>query len=363
MPKGKSFGEFEDSDGNRFPVYDDYRYAVKPGWRWAESLDNVSFVKNSRKLPDEILERFNQLIGTRTITASLDDIRDFALPILREHEDLFVEGTLNDLGEAVPRIPASHYENMVVQLTNAARERIGAHLPDLAGKSQRILDVGCGFGLSTLAYRRLGHRVTGLDNNYGSDRNYSQVTRVRSMVSANADAGVEFVTGDVTECPALPDCSFDMIVSISCLEHIQDLDKAFSEMHRLLRPGGWMLHSLNHFWSENGAHALGILDAPWLHAALSEKDYERYIREFRSHEADAALSWNSNALNRSITIRSLQRSLADAGFSIQSWSESIGDSARAGMLDRKILSHVNRHYPDVSLADLLAKDITFSAQK
>lgn len=39
--------------------------------------------------------------------------------------------------------------------------------------------------------------------------------------------------------------SSDIIVSISVLEHIKDLEKAFREMHRVLKPGGLMIHKID----------------------------------------------------------------------------------------------------------------------
>ncbi len=42
---------------------------------------------------------------------------------------------------------------------------------------------------------------------------------------------------DVTEIP-FPDASFDVFISMHVLEHVPDYKKAFSEIHRILRPGG-----------------------------------------------------------------------------------------------------------------------------
>jgi SAM-dependent methyltransferase len=40
------------------------------------------------------------------------------------------------------------------------------------------------------------------------------------------------------------DSSFDIILSSNVLEHIDDLPKAFTEMKRVLKPGGVMIHSV-----------------------------------------------------------------------------------------------------------------------
>lgn len=47
--------------------------------------------------------------------------------------------------------------------------------------------------------------------------------------------------------PALPDNHFDAVFSVSCLEHIpvEGIDAAARDMARILKPGGWCLHSLD----------------------------------------------------------------------------------------------------------------------
>ena len=60
-------------------------------------------------------------------------------------------------------------------------------------------------------------------------------------------------------------------------------------MYRLLNPGGLMMHHLNPIWSENGGHALGTLDSPWLHVVLKEKEFERYLKEIHPFESDIAI--------------------------------------------------------------------------
>ncbi len=51
---------------------------------------------------------------------------------------------------------------------------------------------------------------------------------------------VEAVTCDAEELP-FEDGSFDLVLGHAVLHHLPDLDKAFSEFHRVLRPGGWVV--------------------------------------------------------------------------------------------------------------------------
>src|SRR2546421_9497336 len=50
---------------------------------------------------------------------------------------------------------------------------------------------------------------------------------------------VETVAGDA-ERLALPDASFDLVLGHAVLHHLPDLERAFAEFHRVLRPGGML---------------------------------------------------------------------------------------------------------------------------
>lgn len=63
----------------------------------------------------------------------------------------------------------------------------------------------------------------------------------------------------------LPDASVDLVYSCAVLEHVHDLDRAFQEMHRVLKPGGYMYHEVDlrdHIFSQQSLWFLGIPD--WL---------------------------------------------------------------------------------------------------
>jgi len=50
-----------------------------------------------------------------------------------------------------------------------------------------------------------------------------------------------------------PDCSFDGVVCMSALEHIKDCDKVFSEVYRILKPGGRFLLCTPWLFPKHGA--------------------------------------------------------------------------------------------------------------
>ncbi len=61
------------------------------------------------------------------------------------------------------------------------------------------------------------------------------------------------VVADITNCPHIPDASFDAIFSISVLEHVTHIHDAGREITRLLRPGGITMHAVPFSYFFHGA--------------------------------------------------------------------------------------------------------------
>jgi ubiquinone/menaquinone biosynthesis C-methylase UbiE len=95
------------------------------------------------------------------------------------------------------------------------------------------LEIGSGTGYFSLNLVQLGviERLTATDISPG----------MLKRLAATAEAlGVEDVTTVATEAEELPfeDESFDLVFGHAVLHHIPDLDRAFAEFRRVLRPGG-----------------------------------------------------------------------------------------------------------------------------
>src|SRR5881398_2859416 len=92
------------------------------------------------------------------------------------------------------------------------------------------LEIGSGTGYFSLNLVQLGviERLTATDISPG------MLQRLAATAEALGVAGV------TTEAEALPfeDESFDLVFGHAVLHHIPDLDRAFAEFRRVLRPGG-----------------------------------------------------------------------------------------------------------------------------
>jgi ubiquinone/menaquinone biosynthesis C-methylase UbiE len=87
-----------------------------------------------------------------------------------------------------------------------------------------VLEVGCGTGLILNRIAPLARRAVGLDLSPG-------------MLAVARERGLEVVEGSARELP-FEDASFDLLYSFKVLAHVPDLARVFSEMARVVRPGG-----------------------------------------------------------------------------------------------------------------------------
>ena len=111
-------------------------------------------------------------------------------------------------------------------LLNAAR----------ADRAKRIVDIGCGTGVVTLAAAGLqslsGAEVVGLDLSDGM----LDFARKKAASQKNI-RDISFVRGDA-EALDMPDSNADAVVSLYAYRHLPHPDKAAREAFRILKPGG-----------------------------------------------------------------------------------------------------------------------------
>jgi SAM-dependent methyltransferase len=96
----------------------------------------------------------------------------------------------------------------------------------------RLLDIGCGTGAHTVAFRDAGWEVTGVDAS-------------EDMLRHAQERGLEVVRADATALP-FDDASFDAVVSLWTHTDIDDFAKVLAEAARVLRPGGPLVYAGGH---------------------------------------------------------------------------------------------------------------------
>ena len=101
-------------------------------------------------------------------------------------------------------------------------------------KGEAVLDIGSGAGTDSLVAAQMVEpdgRVTGVD------MTPEMLAKARAAAAEMGVRNVEFVEGEVERLP-LGDASFDVVISNGVIDLIPDKDSVFSEIERVLRPGG-----------------------------------------------------------------------------------------------------------------------------
>jgi len=101
---------------------------------------------------------------------------------------------------------------------------------------QTVLDLGSGAGFDCfLAAQRVGPagKVVGVD------MTPEMLARARVNAETGGYANVEFREGDIESLP-VEDASVDVVISNCVLNLVPDKEKAFREIFRVLRPGGYL---------------------------------------------------------------------------------------------------------------------------
>jgi ubiquinone/menaquinone biosynthesis C-methylase UbiE len=107
----------------------------------------------------------------------------------------------------------------------------------LGGK--RVLELGCGAGQAAVAFARMGARTIAVDSSAAM-----LVAARRRAVSAGM--GIEFRRGDLSELAFVPAESFDLVFCGATLDYVEDLGRVLRSVHRVLRPHGAFVFSLEH---------------------------------------------------------------------------------------------------------------------
>jgi len=93
-----------------------------------------------------------------------------------------------------------------------------------------VLELGCGDGF--LSMRLKPHCKFLVSADYRTD-----------ALGPRQQLNLNFLSCDVEHLP-LRTCSFDMIFSSNLLEHVEDIDRALSEMYTAVKKGGIMVHAV-----------------------------------------------------------------------------------------------------------------------
>ena len=129
------------------------------------------------------------------------------------------------------------------------RYRVEWHIPLLVPfsetRNKTVLEIGCGNGADGTLFAQHGAVYTGVDLTEEAVASARRHFQVLSLAGKFQIENAEHLT--------FPDESFDFVYSHGVLHHSPDPSKAFSEVHRVLKPGGravlmvYHKHSFNYY--------------------------------------------------------------------------------------------------------------------
>ncbi|MBM4035207.1 MAG: class I SAM-dependent methyltransferase [Planctomycetes bacterium] len=164
----------------------------------------------------------------------------------------------------------------------------------LVGPGTRVLDAGCGTGISAPFYLEKGCVYHGVDiaqkmieqararlSDFGfriSDLGFQNP--IRNPQSAIRNLSVTFSVADVEAGLPFPDGAFDLVIALGLLEYLDRLDAALDEMVRVTRPGGSLILTVPNRNCANyfATRVLGpvVSRAWWLVKRLLRRPAERH---------------------------------------------------------------------------------------
>jgi SAM-dependent methyltransferase len=172
-----------------------------------------------------------------------------------------------------------------------ASSSMGEYLAELGEARARdldVLDYGCGWGGETMWLARRVRTATGVDVDPDSIRQAQQAAAAihNCRFAWSADGRLPFEAA-----------SFDAVFSTDTFEHVMDLDLAFGEIARVLRPGGSLLTRFGPlFHSPLGYHLYWACQVPYAHL-LFGLDAIAALRASRGGSTERPASWQSLGLN------------------------------------------------------------------
>jgi ubiquinone/menaquinone biosynthesis C-methylase UbiE len=154
---------------------------------------------------------------------------------------------------------------------------------DVRGK--HVLEIGCGGGQCSIAFAERGAIATGIDL---SDE---QVKFARELAKRRR-VKAKFYRGNVERLTRIASDSQDVVFSAYALIFVRRLDSCFAEVHRVLKPGGLFVFSLDHpFWY-----------------CLAEKELRI---EFSYFNGEYSYEWGQTGLDARPRVRQYQRTVGE----------------------------------------------------
>jgi SAM-dependent methyltransferase len=187
----------------------------------------------------------------------------------------------------------------------------------------RILDVGCGDGITDLGiFHRLQPRqLVGIDPFKGYERLPRALVANHLPADLLDDPRLQFRDADANSIPYADD-SFDVVISWGSLEHIAGgYDQALREIRRVLKRDGLLFVHPGLYYGALGNHLGEFFDDPFIHLKLSRAELreavlstEPKLMDRAGHDATPAEYWQWFTELNPIRVADFEQQIRDLGF-------------------------------------------------
>jgi 2-polyprenyl-3-methyl-5-hydroxy-6-metoxy-1,4-benzoquinol methylase len=167
----------------------------------------------------------------------------------------------------------------------------------------RVLDLGCGNGVTAVWAARRGWSVTAVDN-------WRETLAVfEKYLKREPGLPIEFVLDDATRCDRLPDEAYDLAYLKDLLEHVDDYRACLANTYKKLRSGGLLYIATTNVICPIQLEYHGVGPYSWYPASVKNWIRQNAVPRHPAivrHSPCPALHWFSR--------RSLRAALIEAGF-------------------------------------------------
>jgi SAM-dependent methyltransferase len=187
----------------------------------------------------------------------------------------------------------------------------------------RILDVGCGDGITDLGIflRLRPEELVGIDPYSGFERLPGVLEANHLPVDVLDEPGLKFLAEDGNSIP-YPDDYFDLVVSWGSLEHIAGgYGRTLREIRRVLRKDGLLFVHPGLYFGALGNHLGEFFEDPFIHLKLPEDQLREAVLNTRpqlidraGHDADQAQYWQWYKELNHIRVSDFELELRELGF-------------------------------------------------
>jgi 2-polyprenyl-6-hydroxyphenyl methylase/3-demethylubiquinone-9 3-methyltransferase len=226
----------------------------------------------------------------------------------------------------------------------------------LGAPPYRVLDLGCGNGVTAVWAARRGWPVTAVDD-WGEP-----LSRLEDQLRREPGLPVTIINDDATRCEKVPDGHFDLAYLKDLLEHVGDYRGCLATAHKKLRPGGLLYIATTNVLCPLQLEYHGVGPYSWYPQWLKDK-----IKHYAVTRKPAIIRFSPCPALHWFSRRTLQRELAECGFT-RTWD--LYDLVRQPMdLTRRTrlifpLIRSARHVPfGRNIVDVFVVGLTMVAQK